>query len=55
MSDLAEYRRFFAEEVETVARLQTPALVQALATVPREQFPRPGAMDGVVADSEARR
>jgi protein-L-isoaspartate(D-aspartate) O-methyltransferase len=42
MSDLAEYRRFFAEELEAVARLQTRALVDALAAVPRERFLRPG-------------
>ena len=31
-------RRFFAEEIQTVANLRTPALVDALATVPREAF-----------------
>ncbi len=31
-------RRFFAEEIEAVARLRSPALVDALAHVPREQF-----------------
>lgn len=42
MSDLASYRRYFAEEIQMVANLQTPALVEALATVPREQFLPPG-------------
>jgi len=31
-------RRFFAEEIEAVARLQSAALVEALAAVPRERF-----------------
>jgi len=35
-------RRFFAEEIEAVARLRTPALREALATVPRERFLPPG-------------
>jgi protein-L-isoaspartate(D-aspartate) O-methyltransferase len=39
---LASYRRFYAEEVETVSALRTPALVEALATVPRERFLGPG-------------
>jgi len=42
MNDLAAYRRFYAEEIETVANLQTRALVEALADVPRERFLRPG-------------
>jgi protein-L-isoaspartate(D-aspartate) O-methyltransferase len=41
-SDLTEYRRFFAEEIEAVAKLRTPALVAALAAVPRERFLPPG-------------
>src|SRR5262245_21790299 len=41
-SDLNEYRRFFAEEIEAVAKLRTPGLVAALAAVPREQFLPPG-------------
>src|SRR5262245_19328143 len=40
--DLREYRRFFAEEIEAVARLRTPGLVAALAAVPRERFLPPG-------------
>ena len=35
-------RQFFAEEIEAVARLRSPQLVEALATVPREQFLPPG-------------
>ena len=38
MSGSLPERRFFAEELETLCDLQTPALVDALATVPREQF-----------------
>ena len=50
MIDLDEYRRFFAEEIEAVARLRTRALVDALAAVPRERFLRPGPWS-VVGDS----
>jgi protein-L-isoaspartate(D-aspartate) O-methyltransferase len=42
MSALDDYRRFFAEEIQVVANLQTSALVDALATVPREKFLPPG-------------
>lgn len=42
MSDLIAYRRFFAEEIQMVANLRTPSLVEALATVPRERFLPPG-------------
>jgi len=38
MIDLALRRRFFAEEIEAVARLRSRALVDALASVPRERF-----------------
>ncbi|HKW01666.1 MAG TPA: SAM-dependent methyltransferase [Vicinamibacterales bacterium] len=39
---LDQQRQFFAEEIEAVARLKTPALVSALAAVPRERFLPPG-------------
>jgi len=42
MSDLADRRRFFAEEIQAICNLQTPALVDALACVPRERFLPPG-------------
>jgi protein-L-isoaspartate(D-aspartate) O-methyltransferase len=42
MMDLALRRRFFAEEIEAVARLRSPLLVEALASVPRERFLRGG-------------
>ena len=42
MIDLETRRRFYAEEVTMVANLRTPALIEALATVPREQFLPPG-------------
>jgi len=51
MIDLVQYRRFFAEEIEAVAKLQTPGLVDALATVPRERFLRPGPWT-VLADTD---
>jgi protein-L-isoaspartate(D-aspartate) O-methyltransferase len=35
-------RTFYAEELQAVCNLQTPALVRALATVPRERFLGPG-------------
>jgi protein-L-isoaspartate(D-aspartate) O-methyltransferase len=40
--DLATRRRFLAEELQACCNLRSPALVEALATVPREQFLRPG-------------
>lgn len=42
MSDLPAQRRFYAEEVQMVASLNSAALVDALATVPRERFLPPG-------------
>lgn len=41
-SDLQQRRQFFAEEIQVAANLRTPALVDALATVPRERFLGPG-------------
>jgi protein-L-isoaspartate(D-aspartate) O-methyltransferase len=35
---LDDYRRFYAEEIEQVASLTSPALVDAFARVPREKF-----------------
>lgn len=35
---LDDYRRFFAEEIEQVASLTSPSLVEAFARVPREKF-----------------
>ena len=40
--DLDLRRRFYAEEIEAVARLRSAAVVDALASVPRERFLRPG-------------
>jgi protein-L-isoaspartate(D-aspartate) O-methyltransferase len=42
MSDLVDRRQFFAEEIQAICNLQTDALVEALASVPREQFLSPG-------------
>lgn len=42
MADLDTYRRFFAEELQAVCRLQSDALVDAFARVPRERFLGPG-------------
>jgi protein-L-isoaspartate(D-aspartate) O-methyltransferase len=43
MTDRLEpQRRFFAEEIEAVANLRSLALVEALASVPREAFLPPG-------------
>ncbi len=38
MIDLATRRRCFAEDLQAIANLRTPALVEAFATVPRERF-----------------
>ena len=40
--DIDMRRRFFAEELEAVCKLRTRALVDAFATVPRDQFLPPG-------------
>jgi hypothetical protein len=40
--NLVDVPYFFAEEIRVVANLQTGALVDAFATVPREHFPGPG-------------
>jgi protein-L-isoaspartate(D-aspartate) O-methyltransferase len=40
--DLTERRRFFAEEIEAVGGVKNAALVQAFASIAREQFLRPG-------------
>lgn len=42
MIDIALRRRFFAEELEAVCRLRTPALVDAFARVARDEFLPPG-------------
>ena len=39
---LREQRRFFAEEIEALCGLRTPALIEAFASVPREHFLPPG-------------
>jgi protein-L-isoaspartate(D-aspartate) O-methyltransferase len=40
--DMELRRRCFAEEIDAVANLRTPALVDAFASVPRERYLRPG-------------
>jgi protein-L-isoaspartate(D-aspartate) O-methyltransferase len=42
MMDLALRRRYFAEELEAVCKLRSARLVDAFATVPREQYLGPG-------------
>ena len=42
MNEIELRRRFFAEELEAVCKLQTAALVDAFARVPRDQFLPPG-------------
>jgi protein-L-isoaspartate(D-aspartate) O-methyltransferase len=49
--DLALRRRFYAEEIEAVAKLRSSALVDALASVPRERFLPPGPWT-VLAESD---
>jgi protein-L-isoaspartate(D-aspartate) O-methyltransferase len=51
MMDLALRRRFFAEELEAVCKLRSPFLVNAFATVPREDFLPPGPWT-VLADAD---
>ena len=40
--DLAAVRRFYAEEVAMLAGVESPLIVEAFATVPRERFLGPG-------------
>jgi protein-L-isoaspartate(D-aspartate) O-methyltransferase len=42
MLSVEDYRQFFADEIRFVADLNSPALVKAFATVPREKFIGPG-------------
>ena len=51
MMDLDLRRRFYAEELEAVCKLRSPALIDAFAMVPREQFLRPGPWT-VLADTD---
>lgn len=39
---IEDYRRFYAEEISFAANLDSPALVEAFARVPREKFLGPG-------------
>ena len=45
MFTLEDCRRFYAEEVQFAANLTSPALIAALASVPREKFLGPGPWD----------
>lgn len=42
MTALDTQRRFYAEEIQAVANLTAPAVIDALATIPRERFLPPG-------------
>lgn len=42
MMSIEVRRRFYAEEVAATSNVRTPAVLEALATVPRERFLRPG-------------
>lgn len=49
--DLIARRRFYAEEVCACAGVEDPALIDAFARVPREQFLGPGPWSVVVLDA----
>jgi len=49
---IEDYRRFYADEIRFVANLNSPALVEAFARVPREKFIGPGPWQ--VGSAEAR-
>ena len=42
MTPIEMRRRFYAEEIAATSNVRTPAVLDALATVPRERFLRPG-------------
>ncbi len=50
MTTLDALRRFYADEIRCVANLQSAALVEALAQVPREAFLGPGPWDIATPD-----
>lgn len=50
---LDDWRRFYAEEIRVVANINSPALVQAFARVPREKFFGPGPWQIASADQSA--
>jgi len=50
--DLDLRRRFFAEELEAVARLRSTRLVDAFAAVPRERFLPPAAAGIAYLDTD---
>jgi protein-L-isoaspartate(D-aspartate) O-methyltransferase len=49
--NLVDIRQFFAEEIRTVANIQTDALADAFAKVPREHFLGPGPWQIASADT----
>jgi protein-L-isoaspartate(D-aspartate) O-methyltransferase len=49
---IEDYRRFYADEIRFVANLNSPALIEAFARVPREKFIGPGPWQ--VGSAEAR-
>src|SRR5947209_17413281 len=49
--NLNDIRRFYAEEIRAVSNLQSKAVVDALAKVPREHFLGPGPWQIVNADA----
>lgn len=50
MLTLEDCRRFYAEEVQLAANLTLPALIEALAHVPREKFLSPGPWQIAIPD-----
>ena len=50
---LDQVKQFFAEEIRVVANIQTPAIVAALAKVPREAFLGPGPWQIPVLDTSS--
>ena len=53
MMTLEECRAFYAQEVRFAASLSTPGLLEAFATVPREEFLGPGPWQIGAADTRA--
>jgi protein-L-isoaspartate(D-aspartate) O-methyltransferase len=54
MTALAEWRQFYAEEIQIAAGVQTGALVRAFAKVPRERFLAAGPWQILSPDADAR-
>ena len=50
-ADVAPIRRFYAEEIAMLGGVESPAILEAFATVPRERFLGPGPWNLCLSDT----